>query len=127
LDVGLPGAWDDNGVHTRAVLFDEGIYKMWYNGYDENVPVNRTGYATSTDGINWVKHPDPVLDIGTDGDWDDAHVYATAEAVEDSITQMQFYVGNLLSMSQPVDVCLPDIKEFAYFLNRQQPIRFLFC
>ena len=46
---------------------------MWYSGHDGSS--YRIGYATSSDGIEWVKHPDnPVLDIGESGTWDDIHV-----------------------------------------------------
>ncbi|MBK8343219.1 MAG: hypothetical protein IPL12_07790 [Bacteroidetes bacterium] len=36
---------------------------MWYGGGDNDVTYNQqVGYATSTDGINWVKSPlNPVL------------------------------------------------------------------
>jgi len=34
-------------------------YKMWFTGY--NGSTVKIGYAESPDGVNWNKHPDPVL------------------------------------------------------------------
>ncbi len=46
---------------------------MWYSGYDGTF--NRIGYATSPDGIAWIKHEgNPILDIGSAGQWDDEGV-----------------------------------------------------
>jgi uncharacterized membrane protein/predicted GH43/DUF377 family glycosyl hydrolase len=36
-----------------TVIYDDGIYKMWYSNY---VTMYHTNYATSLDGINWTKH-----------------------------------------------------------------------
>jgi predicted GH43/DUF377 family glycosyl hydrolase len=73
LDIGASGTWDDSGVYESTVLFDGTKYQMWYSGYGGSTV--RIGYATSTDGIVWVKHPgNPVLDIGASGTWDDVYV-----------------------------------------------------
>lgn len=71
LQVGSPTAWDGGFLEGPSVLFDQGIYKMWYTGYDlTNGKVN-TGYATSPDGISWTKYAgNPVISIGTPGTWD---------------------------------------------------------
>jgi len=67
LDLG-PIAWDDCGVYAPTILFDGSIYHMWYAGYD--CLNHRIGYAYSIDGIEWTKHPKPVLDLGPSL-WDD--------------------------------------------------------
>ena len=41
---------------------------MWYSGNDENT--TRIGYATSSDGINWTKNANYILDKGIEGSWD---------------------------------------------------------
>ena len=80
LEFGPNGTWDDAAVLNPAVLFDGTRYQMWYTGYDGST--KRIGYATSTDGIVWEKHPDnPVLDLGTSGTWDDADVRSPAKDV----------------------------------------------
>lgn len=55
LDLGTSGAWDDNDVHSPNILKDGNIYKMWYTG-GAGAGDYRIGYATSMDGINWVKY-----------------------------------------------------------------------
>ena len=70
LDVGPSGAWDDRHVNTPEVLFDGTEYVQWYTGRSRQV--TKIGYATSPDGIAWMKSPDnPVLEPGPGGSWDD--------------------------------------------------------
>ncbi len=61
LATGLAGSWDNFWAYSSTVLFDDGIYKMWYTGSD-GFKI-KIGYATSPDGISWTKDPgNPVLD-----------------------------------------------------------------
>jgi predicted GH43/DUF377 family glycosyl hydrolase len=49
---------------------------MWYAGRGVS---NQIFYATSTDGINWSKHPNnPVLRLGGDFAWDNGEIAAPA-------------------------------------------------
>ena len=54
LDLGAPSEWDSLNVHAPSVMFDEGIYKMWYSARDAG-HYTSIGYAESSDGINWSK------------------------------------------------------------------------
>lgn len=73
LNVGAPGSWDAEFVSHPKVILDDTTYHMWYGGTDDPSGYSyRIGYATSTDGINWTKHPDPVMDLGPPGSWDSA-------------------------------------------------------
>jgi len=57
--------WEINGVVDPSVLKIDSTYHMWYNGWS-NTGVWRTGYATSSDGINWTKYAtNPVSQNGT--------------------------------------------------------------
>ena len=70
LTVGEPGSWDDYTVFFPRVLFNKGIYEMWYGGM-RKLSDRRIGYATSRDGIHWTKTPEnPVLLPGPAGSWD---------------------------------------------------------
>jgi len=71
------GAWDDGDVADPSVLYDSqtGKYKMWYSGTVNNHSQWKIGYATSDDGLTWVRNPAPVLDLGLYGSWDDDYVY----------------------------------------------------
>ncbi len=85
--------WDSLGVIDPVVITDSGIYKMWYTG--EGVDGKfRIGYATSTDRIDWTKYIDnPVLDVGTDGDWD-SDVTRVNAVIKAGSTYRMWYGGN---------------------------------
>ncbi|MBE0571885.1 MAG: T9SS type A sorting domain-containing protein [Ignavibacteriaceae bacterium] len=69
-----PGEWDAYMVLAPYVLRENGQYKMWYTGCATSSILNRIGYATSPDGINWTKHQsNPVLLPGT-APWESAAV-----------------------------------------------------
>ncbi|HLN52442.1 MAG TPA: T9SS type A sorting domain-containing protein [Lentimicrobium sp.] len=58
---GPAGSWDNLLVYAGTVLFDEGIYKMWYTGMNTSYTY-RIGYATSPDGIVWTRYQgNPIL------------------------------------------------------------------
>jgi predicted GH43/DUF377 family glycosyl hydrolase len=65
------GSWDSDFVTTPRVIFDGTTYRMWYQGGQSGV--SRIGYATSSDGINWVKHG-IVLAPGFADDWDSSSI-----------------------------------------------------
>ena len=48
------------GVAHPFVLFEDGIYKMWYTSVGQSAS-GRIFYATSPDGINWTKRATPVF------------------------------------------------------------------
>ncbi|PQO28134.1 hypothetical protein [Blastopirellula marina] len=69
LQAGNPGEWDGLLVGRPSVLFEDGQFKMWYDGRkdlplgapDLTAPKSTTskrsvGYATSKDGLTWTKH-----------------------------------------------------------------------
>lgn len=84
LSLGAGGTWDDVHVGYPFVIKDGGTYKMWYTGNDGTN--YRIGYATSSDGIAWTKYAsNPVLNLGTSGSWDDAHL-GTIGVIFDGVT-----------------------------------------
>ena len=93
LDLGESGTWDDYHVARPAVLFNGTEHQMWYTGHDGSK--NRVGYATSADGITWVKHPDnPVLDIGENGTWDDNSINSLTVLFNGTEYQMWYDGGD---------------------------------
>jgi predicted GH43/DUF377 family glycosyl hydrolase len=52
--------WESAGTFNPAVVTHEGKIVMLYRAQDRN-GTSRLGYADSTDGINFVRRPDPVL------------------------------------------------------------------
>jgi len=65
-------AWDAGGPDHPFVMPVPAGYKMWYTGWSD-LGVGRIGYATSADGITWLKDTvhNPVLSTGAAGQWDD--------------------------------------------------------
>lgn len=94
LNVGDPGLWDDESIIGATVLQSGATYQAWYTAYSDSGSYNyRIGYATSPDGIVWTKHPDPVLDWGAPGSWEDYSVGAPS-ILYDGTTYSMWYVGD---------------------------------
>jgi predicted GH43/DUF377 family glycosyl hydrolase len=55
------GSWDAYGTMRPCVLKTEQGYLMYYQARDTQFGQNVFGLASSPDGINWVKHPEPVF------------------------------------------------------------------
>jgi predicted GH43/DUF377 family glycosyl hydrolase len=86
------GLYDLYYAGNSQVLKEEGIYKMWYFG--NNGTNARILYATSNDGINWIKSSyNPVIDIGQPGDDDDVHA-ANPVVIKDAGTYKMWYSGH---------------------------------
>jgi predicted GH43/DUF377 family glycosyl hydrolase/DNA-binding MarR family transcriptional regulator len=74
------------------VMNDNGMYKMWYAGWNGNKV--RILYATSTDCVNWEKSQyNPVIDVGLPGAPDDTHVDVPKVIKENGMYKM-WYSGN---------------------------------
>ncbi len=92
LDLGASGSWEDTHVTHPTVLYDGTKYHMWYSGLDGGN--YRIGYASSSDGITWVKYSgNPVLDWGPPGSWDDSRVDVPM-VIYDGTTFQMWYSGN---------------------------------
>jgi len=54
---GQPGEWDGGGISEAEVLFDNGMFHMFYGGTRQYGPrVEDIGYAYSFDGFQWFKY-----------------------------------------------------------------------
>jgi sucrose-6-phosphate hydrolase SacC (GH32 family) len=52
------GQWDAKIRERGWILREDGVYKLWYTGYDGTEDgLRMLGYATSPDGIRWTRHP----------------------------------------------------------------------
>jgi predicted GH43/DUF377 family glycosyl hydrolase len=77
LTKGVTAEWDNSFIEGPSVVFDAGVYWMWYAGFDAVANGQATdgkvslGLATSSDGITWTKSSaNPVLVVGATGAWD---------------------------------------------------------
>lgn len=72
---GKDNAWDSNRAGPGSYLKKDGIYMLWYTGFNKE-GITAIGHATSKDGIKWQKHKaSPVLKASSSG-WDSTSVIA---------------------------------------------------
>ena len=109
LRIGSAGQWDVGSVNEPWVIQDGGQYKMWYSGqtYTGTFPSNYTiltwsiGYATSPDGIHWVKYPaNPIFTPGPSGSWDDYETHRPIILTIGSSYVMYYHGVNHQGVSQ---------------------------
>lgn len=66
----IPGDWDGRAVGKAAVIRDDNIFRMWYDGTNL-FGAAQVGLASSASGTAWTKSAaNPVLS-GTTGAWDE--------------------------------------------------------
>jgi len=72
-----PTGWDSGYVAFGTVIKEsEDVFHLWYSGGNDSTLNNGIGYASSTDGINWVKDDDNPIFHKSDGvDWRDSRTY----------------------------------------------------
>ena len=79
-----------DGIQTPCVIYDKGIYKMWYSIVQSGFGI---GYATSSDGISWVHNEtNPVLSKGAPNMWD-GQLVAQSVVIRDSSVLRMYYFG----------------------------------
>lgn len=98
--------WEQNNVEYPNVIFNNGTYEIFYaSGFSDNT--NQLVYATSTDGINWVKpsEKNPILIGGTSLD----NINMTSPYVMrlDNGTSLMWYGGNVYNIMFASDGPLP--------------------
>lgn len=88
-----PGTnWDSKCVSPGAVIKENGIYKMFYTGYSDEYMNWHIGLATSPDGINWTKYPQPIIN-GTSG-WEYQIVVSSVIKINE-IYYLYYSSGNM--------------------------------
>lgn len=65
MTIGSEGSWDAQNISDPCVIFDGGIYHMWYVGTDDVWDWNAVwiGHATSADGIQWTRDPQNPVNL----------------------------------------------------------------
>jgi len=89
LKEGVVGTWDDWTLGEMGVIHKDNHFHMWYTGGSYETPSPLCiGYAWSSDGIEWTKHPgNPVLKSDSSG-WDKQYV----------IDPIVYYLGSSYNM-----------------------------
>ncbi len=112
LEPGPPGAFDAGGMWSGTVLFDGTVYHLYYVGFPvANGPFFdgwQIGHATSPDGHVWEKDSsNPVVDLGSPGDWDDGSLSKPAVMFDGEVFHM-WYVGGDTSLAMAGYATSPD-------------------
>jgi predicted GH43/DUF377 family glycosyl hydrolase len=61
LPQGTSESWYSAGTSCPSVLYEDGEYKMWFNGKTITNPHHGIGYATSSNGVDWTESPTQVI------------------------------------------------------------------
>lgn len=85
-----PNFWDSEHTQAGPVIYENGVYKIYYTGWANSNGNWDIGYASSSDGINWVKLSNPVLE-GNPNNWDQRAV--ATSVVKKGSTYYMFYAG----------------------------------
>jgi beta-1,2-mannobiose phosphorylase / 1,2-beta-oligomannan phosphorylase len=86
--------WEQGAVMCPHVLYDdkEKRYRMWYSGGEQFEP-NAIGYATSDDGLKWVKNEkNPIFRPEAKNAWEKDRVTA-CQVVKQGDWYIMFYIG----------------------------------
>ena len=61
---GDAGSWDQKIRERGWIIVEDGVYHLWYTGYNDAKSPNRSlGHAQSPDGLSWTRDPgNPILD-----------------------------------------------------------------
>ena len=89
LEIGAPGAFDENGLGEPAVWQQRGYYWMLYTGRGAG-EVRRLGLARSTDGVHWTKLRDVFAGAHA---WDAKVICDPSVAVIDDSTVAVWFGG----------------------------------
>ena len=85
--------WEMPSVMNPCVIFENGIYKMWYSA-GENYEPCVLAYAESKDGISWKKHGStPVFRADTKNTYEQNRVGGCQVIPTEDMGYVMFYIG----------------------------------
>jgi len=89
---GVDGTWDDRYTDPGAVVYHDGIFHMFRNGFRAFPAESQVGYVTSPDGYEWTKQGDDPIFKTSDVPYAKIAMYASSALVEaDGTWVMYFY------------------------------------
>jgi hypothetical protein len=95
LEPGESGEWDSAYRGQIALIEDGDLYKMWFSGAGTSGPW-QTGYATSTDGLDWeIYSSNPVLEVGAPGSWDEQEANGPTVLKDGAVYKIWYHGCNL--------------------------------
>ena len=106
---GTQDAFDEDGVYGADVVYDPANqvapFQMWYSG--RAGVFGGIGYATSSDGVTWTKHPGAVLGHGPPGSAD-SFAAADPTVLHDGSVWKMWYTGDDSSKKRIAYATSPD-------------------
>ncbi|MBN1938404.1 MAG: hypothetical protein JW843_02385 [Candidatus Aminicenantes bacterium] len=101
----VPGTWMESQTANPDIALYGGVYHLYFRGQEGGH--DRVGLAVSPenefDGVTWKILPEPVIDVGGPGDWDETHVLDPA-AVRVGSTVFLYY--SAVCPRCPRSICL---------------------
>ena len=86
-------AWEGFSVMNPCVLYENGIYRMWYAAGETYEP-NVLAYAESTDGINWTKSKiNPIFVADKENIYEQDRVGGCQVIKTEDMGYLMFYIG----------------------------------
>jgi beta-1,2-mannobiose phosphorylase / 1,2-beta-oligomannan phosphorylase len=86
--------WEKVAVMCPDVIWDAGakVFRMWYSGGEQYEP-DAIGYAASSDGMTWMKHPaNPVFQSDPATEWE-KHKVTACQVIRQDGWYVMFYIG----------------------------------
>ncbi len=86
-------AWERESVMNPCVIYDNGIYKMWYSAGETYEP-NVNAYAISENGINWKKAKcNPVFICDPKNEYEQNRIGGCQVIKTNDMGYVMFYIG----------------------------------
>ncbi len=86
-------SWDDGIILGHSVIKSGNIFKMWYGGGHGIESGTSIGYATSTDGIHWIRYGNRPVFKGKSGAWDQTGVGVPVVLQDGNTFHMWYLAG----------------------------------
>ncbi|MEP7137271.1 MAG: hypothetical protein ABI904_20270 [Chloroflexota bacterium] len=88
---GQPGTWDDRYTDPGAVIYHDGMFHMFRNGFRGFPAESEVGYVTSPDGYTWTKQGDDPIIETKDVPYAKIAMYASSVIFEGGCWVLYFY------------------------------------
>lgn len=85
--------WEKESVMNPCVLYENGIYRMWYSAGETYEP-NVLAYAESADGITWKKRKaNPIFVCASENSYEQERVGGCQVIKTEDMGYLLFYIG----------------------------------
>ena len=85
--------WEGASVMNPCVLFENGVYRMWYSAGETYEP-NVLAYAESSDGIHWRKSPiNPIFVCAPQNSYERERIGGCQVLAHAELGYLLFYIG----------------------------------